>query len=494
MLGKAAISIGLILAYFVINAIIIKVMGRKQENLEDYAVGNRSFGWLLNSFSYIGGWYCGTTYTGWFSNAATIGVFAQYVIIYSITSLVIMFLMAKPVWRLGKIYGLETQGDLIELRYGSKKFKWIFSLLTMLFWAPWLIIEIKTIGYVVQAATYYSIGFNIGMIFVSLFVIAYSFLGGARASAVGGLVQGITFTIVGVIAIYWLLVQAYGGIGEEFNLVETVKPELLTLQEGLNGKYWFGMLLTCTLAGYILPGIFVSIYRADSSRAVKKSVLIAPTAGILIGASILVCGLGAATFPDFPEDPQAGAFWLGGEFGGPVMVGLIGILALAASMSTISAVINCMSVLISKDLIQTVNPKIGRDKLFKYARIFTIAAGIIAIIIAMCDIPNLMFIALMMYDCSIQAFPAIFIGLWWKRANLPGVFIGFCIGSFFSIMGNLAPATIAWAGGWSGGMIGFFFNMIAVVICGLLIKPDGRWEKLTADWKGYKEDYSGKLI
>lgn len=493
-MGNSAICIALITAYFVLNAVIIKVMGKKQESIGDYAVGNRSFGWLLNSFSYIGGWYCGTTYTGWFSNGATIGVFAQYVIIYSITSLVIMFLMAKPVWRLGKIYGLETQGDLIELRYGSKKFKTLFAILTFLFWVPWLIIEMKTIGYVVQAATYASIGFNVGLIIVSLFVIAYSFLGGARASAVGGLVQGITFTVVGVIAVYWLIVKAYGGLGAEFDLVEELKPQLLTLGETYGGKYWFGMLLTCTLAGYIIPGVFVSIYRADSSRAVKKSVLIAPTAGILIGASILVLSLGATTFPDFPADPQAGGFWIAEKFGGPVMVGLIGILALAASMSTISAVLNCASVLIAKDIVGEFNKRIDKEKLFKLARTLTILVGIASIFIATMDIPNLMFIALMMYDCSIQAFPAVFIGIWWKRANLPGISIGFCIGSFWSLVGNLWPESIAWAGGWSGGMIGFFFNLICVLVCGLIFKPYEKVDEIDSAWKNYKEDYSSKLI
>lgn len=492
-MSNAVMCIGLMTAYFVLNAVIIWRMGKKQTNIEDYAVGNRSFGWLLNSFSYIGGWYCGTTYTGWFSNGATIGVFAEYVIIYSITSLVIMFLMAKPVWRLGKIYGLETQGDLIELRYGSKKFKTIFACLTFLFWVPWLVIEMKTIGYVVQAATYASVGFNIGLIVVSLFVIAYSFMGGARASAVGGLVQGITFTIVGVLAVYWLIVKAYGGLGAEFSIVEELKPELLTLG-AYGGKYWFGMLLTCTLAGYILPGVFVSMYRADSSRAVKKSVLIAPTAGILIGASILILSLGATTFEGFPADPQSGAFWIGEKFGGPIMVGLIGILALAASMSTISAVLNCSSVLISKDIIGTINKKMNKDMLFKTARVLTILVGIISIWVATMNIPNLMFIALMMYDCSIQAFPAVFIGLWWKRANLQGVSIGFVIGSFFSLLGNLCPEAIAWAGGWSGGMVGFFFNMICVLVCGIIFKPYNKVNEIDSAWRNYKETYTSKWI
>ncbi|MDR0884791.1 MAG: hypothetical protein LBN22_00245, partial [Clostridiales Family XIII bacterium] len=401
MSSKVIITIGLILGYFVLNAVIIKLMGKKQESLAEYGVGNRSFGWLLNAFSYIGGWYTGTIYTGWFSNASTLGVFAQYVIIYSVASLFVMFFMARPVWVLGKVYNLETQADLVELRYGSKAFKFIFSILTFIFWVPWLILEIKSVGYVVQAGTYGGIGFNIGLIVVSLFIIGYSFLGGARASAVGGLVQGITFTIVGVIAVYWLIVKTYGGLEPMYQMVENLNADLLTLN-GLGGKYWMSVVITCTLGGYILPGVFATIYRGDSSRAVKKSVTIAPLAGILIGFTILALGLGLTSFPDFPADPQSAAFWVSDKFGGPVMVGLMGILALAACMSTLSAVLNVSSVLIAKDIIGTINKKADRENLFKYARILTILIGIVSIIIATQNIPNLMFISLMMYDCTVQ--------------------------------------------------------------------------------------------
>lgn len=493
MMSKAAVAIGLILAYFILNAVIIRVLGRKQEDLEEYGVGSRSFGWLLNAFSYIGGWYVGTMYTGWFSNAATIGVFAQYVMIYSISSLFIMYFMARPVWVWGKVYNLETQGDLIELRYGSRKFKFLFAFLAFIFWSPWLILEIKTIGYVVQAATYQAIGFNLGLIIVSVFVVGYSFLGGARATAVGGLVQGLTFTIVGVIAIYYLIVRAYGGVYEVYNIVEAFKPELLTLGP-LGGRYWASVLITCTLGGFTLPGLFVRIYMADSPRSVKKAVLIAPIVGILIGYTILVLGLGGLSFSDFPADPQAGAFWMAGKFGGAVFVGLVGILALAASMSTLAAVVNVASVLIAKDLVGTVASKMDRKGLFKMARKLTIGIGILAIFIATKDIPNLMFIAIFMYDCSVQGFPAIFLGMYWKRANMPGAAIGMLVGVFFSFAGSLAPASIAWAGGWSGGMIGLFFNAIIVIALGFILKKDERVEELFLTLKTYKDPRISKIL
>jgi SSS family solute:Na+ symporter len=466
----------------------MRIFGRKQETLEEYGVGSRSFSWFLVAFAYIGGWYTGSIYTGFFSNAATLGVFAQYGIVYSATSLFIMYYMAKPVWVLGKVYNLETQADIIGLRYGSRKFKFIFALLTLLFYSPWLIIEIKTIGYAVYAATYSSVNFNIGLIIISAFVVGYSFLGGSRASAIGGLVQGLTFTIVGTIAMYWLIVKAYGSFGELYDKVEEFNSGLLMIG-ALGGKYWASVLIVCSLGGFALPASTVSLYKAESPRAAKKSVLFTPILGTIVGFILYSLGLGLTTFEDFPADPQSAAFWISGKLGGPLMVGLLGILTLAAAASTISIVINCISVLIAKDLIGTVNTRIDRKNLFKYARLVTIVAGIVSIVIATMNIPNLMFMAISMYDCSAQAFPAVFIGLFWRRANLPGVSLGFAVGCIFALTGNFFPAYIAWAGGWTGGFLGLFFNALIVLVCGFIFKPSARVDELFDTVRNYKFFY-----
>jgi Na+/proline symporter len=103
-------------------------------------------------------------------------------------------------------------------------------------------------------------------------------------------------------------------------------------------------------------------------------------------------------------------------------------------------------------------------------------------------------ISLVMYDCSVQAFPAIFIGLFWKRANLPGVSIGFIVGCVFSLLGNFFPETIAWAGGWSGGIVGVFLNLIIVFVCGYACKRYDRVDEIFNTVKTYKEVFSKRVI
>ncbi|MCG8540178.1 MAG: sodium:solute symporter family protein, partial [Clostridia bacterium] len=431
---------------------------------------------------------------GWFAASAGLGIFAQYLVIYSVASLVIMYLMARPVWIWGKVFDLETQADMIGLRYGNKKFKVLFSLATFLFWFPWLILEMKTIGYIVAAATYHSINFNIGMIIVSLFVVIYSFYGGARATAIGNLVQGITFTVIGTITVYYLIRKIYGGVFAIYPVLQELKPELLTLQGGFGGNYWASVIITCTLGAFTLPGIFNRIYMADSPKAVKKSVFIAPLAGVFIGFLTLALGLGAGLLEGFPADAQSAIFWMADHYGGPFVLALIGIFALSACMSTISAVINTASVLIAKDLASSVVKNLSRETMLKYAKGLTIGVGLISLYIATIDLPNLMMIALVMYDCIVQAFIPLFVGLFWRKSNLPGAFAGMLIGVVIALYGNLNPQSIAWTGGWSAGMVGMGVNFIVHIICGFAFGKQKHVDEIFKVVNNYKQTEGSKLI
>lgn len=485
-MSKPIIAILIMVVYVLFNWIIIQKKGKEQTSLEEYAVGSRSLGWMLNCFASIGSWYVGAMYVGWFANAATIGIFAQYILVYSVAAMVYMYYMARPVWVWGKVYGLESEGDYIAKRYNSTKFSFIFMLIIFCFYVPWLMVEFKALGYIINAATYYYVDFNIGMLIVGAIVIAYSFMGGVRATAIGGLIQGITIGLFGIILVYAFIVKAYGGLFDVYQLVEDFKPQLLTLS-ALGGKYWASIIITCSLGGYVLPGIFVSMYRTESPRATKKGVMVSPIVGVFMGFLILVAGLGATSFAGFPEDPQQGAFFLADKFGGAVGMGILGILGLAACMSSIAVFLNVFAVIIAKDLIGRNAPNMSPAKQLKIAKWSTIIIGIGCIFGAFFEIPNLMFIVLGIYDCCVQAFPIVFLGIFWKRANIQGAILGFTLGSFWALAGNFIAGSIVWAGGWNAGMVGLAFNFTAMIVCGFVFKKQSHVDEMFDVAQNFKE-------
>ncbi len=493
MMTNAIIVIAFMLGYFILNAVIIKLTTEKQVDLESYAVGNRSFGFMLNAFSGIGAWYCGAMYVGWFATSADTGIFSQYIIIYSTVAVVVQYFMARPVWIWGKEYKLETECDYVELRYGSKKFRWVFGVIFFIFYAPWLIVEIKALGYMVHAATYYMVGFNTALIVAVGFVVVYTFLGGAKASAVGGLVQGVTIGIVGIIFLYWMIHKAYGGVFDLYALVEEFKPQLLSFCAS-GDKYWASVIITSGLGGFVLPAIFYRMYMTDSPRTTKKAVLIAPLLGVFMGFLVMALGLGATLFEGFPEDSQQASFWLVDKLGGPVGLGLLSILGAAASMSSIACFLNCFAVMIAKDIVAPLCPNMGRDTLFKIAKYGTIGVGVVSVAISMFEVQQLMDFVIDIYDCCVQAFPLVFLGLYWRRANLQGAICGYTIGCIWAVLGVFWPETIAWAGGWTGGAIGLLCNTVVIVICGFIFGKQEHADEMFDMLRDYKDPKSVKAL
>lgn len=467
-----------ILAFFAINLFFIVKNHIRQDTFEAYSVANRSFGCVLFTFSYIGYWYVGSIYISWFNTSSSVGVFAQYILIYSMSSLVIMYFIAKPVWTWGKVYQLETQADFIQLRYGSKGFKSAFSVLTFIFWFPWLILEMKTIGYTISVATDYYIDFNLGMIIVCLYVIIYTFYGGMRGSAIANVVQGLFFAGVGAIFVGFLIWKTYGGVYNIFSAVEKTNPEMLVLQTEYGGYYWASVVITSTLGAFSLPGMFRLLYVAKNHRTIKKAACFAPLAVITNILLLLLLALGGSTLLGFPAGQETSLFWIAKTYGGNFILGMVAVFALAASMSTMSGVICTAAVMISKDWIGSIFKSVSRDQLLTYTKAATVAVGVISLYIASIEIPNLLTIALLMYDCIVQAFVPLFMGQCWKKSNLIGACIGMMTGILIAIGGNIAPETIVWANGWSAGMIGFMANLLIHIFCGLVFGKQGHVDEL----------------
>lgn len=455
-----------LLIFFALNIIVLIKFHKSQNTFEAYCVGNRNFGLALFIVAYIGHWIVGAIYLSWFNTAANIGIFSQYLLIYTMASLVVLYFMAKPIWLWGKRYELETQSDLIALRFGSKRFQIVFSVLTFFFWFPWLILEMRVIGYTLYIATNSLINFNMGMVIVCMFVIIYTFYGGVRGSVIGSTVQ-VSFFILGGVVIGFLIWTVYGGLPNMFDTVNKIKPELLTLPAGYYGPFWASAIITSTLGAFCLPGMFRLLYIADSYKTIQKTACISPFIVLPHSLLILILALGGISLVGFPATQEASYFWLVSTYGGNLALGLLAAAALSASMSTMSAVINTSANIIAKDWIGNFGGKRTRTQLLRYAKGATIAVGIISLYLASIEIPNLLQIALYMYDCIVQAFVPLFVGLYWKRSNLKGASYGMIVGILIATLGNLMPYTMLWTNGWSAGTIGLMANSMIHIYCGL---------------------------
>ncbi|WP_417499802.1 hypothetical protein, partial [Methylophaga sp.] len=106
------ITFGLMLIFFLAIVYILQRIKTDDSSFSTYAVGNRNFNSRYQAMSFLNTWYPGAMFTAFGGMAAASGVISFYVLSYSLLTVMLMYVMARPVWIWGKTFDLKTQPDL----------------------------------------------------------------------------------------------------------------------------------------------------------------------------------------------------------------------------------------------------------------------------------------------------------------------------------------------------------------------------------------------
>lgn len=481
MSTNATVVICMLIGFIILNIVAIKIYTKPQKDMETYAVGNRKMPWFMVCFTYMGGWYVGSTYTGWVGNSIDLGFFAQYLCIYALGSLVFLQIMARTTWSWGKFYGLETPSEFMGLRFRSISFQRFYSVFMLVVDGSWLVIEITTLAYIINIASNGVISMPIGIIVGGLVVGIYTAIGGVGATAITSAVQGFFFVVIGTIMFIILTNKTYGGFVSLFEMLEAHKPELMYLPDAGGVKVTFiTATITGVLGGMCWPTGFQRLYLASSPRETKKSLYVAPICALIVAFFILAPALGISLMDDAPADSQIGLFWLANKVMGPVALGFVAIFAGAAAMSTISAVANCISIPFAKDILALIWKDTSIVKLSKWT---TMGVTIVSILIALGDIPQLNFFAIMFYGFVCQCIVPMLGGTFWKRGNKQGAWAGMIVGCLM-----VTVDTFTGCFGGVGSLYGIAVNAIVFLICGGIFGKQDHVDELFEVIKLYDND------
>ncbi|MDR3294567.1 MAG: sodium:solute symporter family protein [Clostridiales Family XIII bacterium] len=459
----------LLIVFLAGNMFFIISRHKPQTTLREYSVAGCSAGTATFLFSFVGRWIPGAVCTVWFTLAAERGVYAHYLILYSLGAVAMLRCFGIPIWRLSQQYGLETQADFIELRYGSKLFKSAFSALTLLFWFPWVILELKTIGQAIAATSGNSIEYNIGIISVTMFIIIFCFYGGVRSVNNSAVLQTVILILFGCICAYCLICRTFGGVFNLYADVAVQAPALLHLDFSSARRFeWLSAIISGTLGSIFWPGMFCLIYAADSTKSIRRASVLAPLLLLPFFWLLLSLGSGAQLIPGFEAEGSTGLFWIAEQYGDPFLRAMLGVGAVAASMSMCAPVFNVAGIMVAKDLYATLRLRSGVNTL-KAARISTVLVGLVALWLATLYLPNLVSLVMLMYNFIIQASAPILLGLCWRRSTLGGAASGMVFGIVTTLLMSLCPSLVDFVSGWSAGMMGLAVNVTVHVIVSLLM-------------------------
>lgn len=476
------ITFGCIAIFFAVIIIILQLSGIRDRNFTEYAVGGRSFGPGYQAMSFLNTWYPGAMFTAFGGMAASAGVISFYVLSYSLLTVVLMYLIARPVWIWGKTFALHTQPDLLALRFNSRHIKTIAAVIGIASGIPWLVLGMQALGTLFQHISLGMLTFSQAVI-VGVGIIAlrqfWTVRMGMRGVVISDFAQGIVAYVVGVAVLMGLIIWLVSSQGITFASLDDAKFAIPSLGSKEGPLYVFSLILTGTIGGWCWPYIFVRLFTADGVHSLKKSAALAVPLSLAFGVALLIFGMLGAEVPGVSAAPNDVWFIVAQKAGGMWLLGLAGVIVLAASMGHTDGNIQATGAQIANDLVGNYW-NLDQRQLIIIAKIGMLALTILSSWLACLNLPALFQLAVLAYQGIIQLAVPQFLGIFWKRGNTYGAIGGMIAGFATAIVLELIyPGYLPWAYGLTSGAVGLAVNLaIYVAIAYVLPQTEAERQRI----------------
>ncbi|WP_431862168.1 sodium:solute symporter family protein [Micrococcus terreus] len=477
------IGYGAVVVLMVAIGVILERTARRSETMSDYATGGRSFGSWFSTMAFMNTWLPGTIFITFAGLAASSGVVGYYVVLYSLLAVVLMFTLARPVSIWGHAFDLRTQADLMGVRYASRTVRIVAAAIGFLASFPWIVLGMQSLGLVFDYLSFGSVT-PVAALVIGVAVIAvrqyWTIKFGARGVVIGDMVQGIVaygfggLLLLGLLV--WLLLSGHG--------LDRLGPEFFTLPgpgSELGGLYFFSLVLAGTLGGWCWPDIFVRLFTSRSDRTIQRAAVKAAPLMFLFGTVLILFSMAAASYPGVAEKTDH-VFFVAAGAGGAVTLALAGIAVLSATFGNVGANLQALGTIAANDLLPRTestgerSPRLAQT----IVALLTVLSAACAVLVV--DVTSgLVIIAQASYEGIVQLAPALFFGIFWRRATAAGAVAGMLTGAVSAVILYLMwPGSIPWLGGMVPGVAALILNTVVLVTVSL-VRPHSAEERTRVD-------------
>jgi SSS family solute:Na+ symporter len=411
-------------------------------------------------------------FTAFGGMAASAGVISFYVLSYSLLTVVLMYMMARPVWIWGKTFDLRTQPDLLSLRFDSRHIKTIAAVVGIISGIPWLVLGMQALGTLFQYMSLGTLTFSQAVI-AGVAVIAlrqiWTVRMGMRGVVISDMVQGIFAYFVGTAMLVGLILWMMYARDISFASLDQRLFAIPSIGSTECPLYVFSLILTGAIGGWCWPYIFVRLFTADGVESLKKSAALAVPLSLAFCVALLIFGMLASKIPGVAEHPTDVWFIVSQEAGGLWLLGLAGVVVLAASMGHTDGNIQATGAQIANDLIGNYW-KLEERQLITLAKIGMLGLTILSSWLACLELPALFQLAVLAYQGIIQLAVPQFLGIFWRRGNKYGAIAGMTVGFAVAVALELVfPGYMPWAYGLTSGAVALVVNLAIYVAFAYLI-------------------------
>lgn len=418
---------------------------RHASNVNDFVLGGRTVGPWLTAFAY------GTSY---FSAVVFVGYAGQFGYKYGISStwigignavigsLLAWIVLGRRTRVMTKHLSAATMPDYFGKRYDSTTLKIVASAIAFIFLIPYTASVYNGLSRLFGMA--FDIPYSVCVIVMAALTAVYVVLGGYMATAINDFIQGIIM-LFGIVAVIVAVLNGQGGFYEAVRSLSEIESDAaLTLgQKGVFASFFgpdlpnlIGVVVLTSLGTWGLPQMVHKFYAIKDEKSIRTGTIISTFFAIIVSGGCYFLGGFARLYDTAEIYSESGAIIYDAIIPSmlstlsDLLVGIVIVLVLSASMSTLSSLVMTSSSTLTLDLLKGhVIKDMDEKKQLLWMRVLIVVFIVISVVIAM-DPPT--FIAQLMgisWGALAGAFLAPFLyGLYWKGVTKAAVWASFACG------------------------------------------------------------------
>jgi SSS family solute:Na+ symporter len=405
----------LIIGVVTLGALLLGLRARagREMNLEQWTVGARGFGAFLVFLLMAGEIYTTFTFLGGSGYAYGKGAPAYYILGYGCLAYILSYWLLPPIWRYAKQHRLISQSDFFVRKYDSPALGVVVSLVGLVAMVPYLVLQLKGLGIIVQASSYGSLSSTTAIWIGVAVVTIYVMVSGVHGSAWTAVAKDTAILAVAIFLGIYLPLHYYGGYGAMFSAIDQAKPGFLALPAQGESVWWFVSTVLLTALGfYMWPHTFASLYTAKHESAFRRNAIVLPLYQLIL---LFVFFVGFAAILQVPgltgPEIDLSLFRLSVKTFDPWAVGVIGAAGVLTALVPGSMILMAAATLLSHNLYRLVHKRADDAQIGRVAKLLVPVVALVAVFFTLKGGETIVALLLMGYAFVTQLFPALVLSL-----------------------------------------------------------------------------------
>ena len=502
------IKLAMIVLFFAVTLVVGVMSSRSAKGVDGFVLGGRSVGPWLTAFSFGTSYFSAVIFIGYAGRFGwNFGLASTWIGLGNalIGSLMAWVILGRRTRVMTQHIGSRTMPDYFGLRFNSKALRLVAAVIVFVFLIPYTASLFNGLAQLFKAS--FALDYAWWVVIMAVLTGIYVIVGGYMGSAVNNFIQGIIM-LMGIVAVIAAMLCANGGLTEAIAKLSEGSATTAAGTE-FNGAYTsflgpqplqlLGVVVLTSLGTWGLPQMVGKFYAIKDEGAIVKGTVISTVFALIVAGGCYFLGGFGRLYADSVTTNAAGnapasfdtiipamlsAIEDGMGNGGAWLIGLVLILVLAASMSTLSSLAMTSASTIALDLIAPLSKKQRSEKSsvlimrVLLAISIVIAAAIAILVVSNGEIAKKLYISDLMgisWGALAGCFLAPFMyGLFWKKVTKAAVWTSFATGLGITLTQFVLNAVLKIS--FENPVLAYFCGssinagMLALVV-GLLVVP-----------------------